>query len=119
MYCLAAAAIFPTQGLTWATAPASAATPTCEGCHAGPASGESAQRNRLSGEHEEHLDRGATCADCHGAMVSAGGAITNAALHVNGAVDLALPSGVTFSGTTCSGTCHIDDRTERHAANPW
>jgi hypothetical protein len=78
----------------------------CNTCH---------PRNRLADEHDEHLDEGVTCDDCHGGVASSRTAIRNPALHVNGRKDVALPSAVTRNGDRCSGRCHG----EGHSNERW
>ncbi len=70
---------------------------SCNTCH---------PRNRLADEHDEHLDEGVDCDDCHGDVASSRTTIRNAALHVNGRKDVRLPSGVTRNANRCSGRCH-------------
>lgn len=69
----------------------------CDDCHAS---------SGLSGEHGEHLREGVGCDDCHGETASSNSAIKDPTLHVNGSMDLALPSEITYDGNTCFGDCH-------------
>ena len=75
----------------------------------------------MSGEHARHLGvPSLLCNECHATVVSGGsagvnGTISNVALHVNGTVENSFPSGVTYNGTTCTGTCHA----RSHTNEPW
>lgn len=88
------------------------AAPDCGDCHAVAGAGNV---GRLSGEHGEHDEEGVDCEDCHGDVVSAGDHILDPTLHVDGAVDLALPNGMSRSGNSCSGSCHGED----HRSEGW
>ena len=89
---------------------------TCHDCHPDPSSGRDAWRARFIGErHEDHLREGMTCSDCHGATTNAGLQIIAPALHVDGEIQLQLPSGITHTGTTCTGSCHG----ENHQYEQW
>lgn len=91
----------------------------CGSCHPAGASSEDAWEDRMSGEHHEHLRRGASCSDCHGSTVNTNGVIINTQQHVNGTVDISLPTGMSRTGSSCTGECHIDDREEEHRSNNW
>lgn len=81
---------------------------TCSGCH-----GHRTNPGRLSGEHEDHVEEGVKCGECHSETVSEWDVILDPAKHVNGSVNLKLPSTITRSGDTCNGSCHgvgHDDR---------
>jgi predicted CxxxxCH...CXXCH cytochrome family protein len=91
---------------------------SCDGCHPDASSGENRWES-MSGDHEDHLDEGAVCADCHGAVVSRQQDVLDPALHVNGTPDVRLPAGMSFTGTTCTGTCHLGDENEQHNARNW
>lgn len=86
---------------------ASGATESCHLCH-----GDATSTRGMSGAHTTHLGRevGAECGDCH-EDARGSTAIDNAAIHVDGNIDVALPSGITFDSRshTCTGTCH-DER---------
>lgn len=86
----------------------------CGDCHAVTASGDDAWEG-MSGEHEEHIDEGVRCAECHGDVVSSAEAILDVSLHVDGTAQVSLPAGMSRSGNTCTGNCH----TEGHASEPW
>lgn len=83
----------------------------CRSCH--PDQTNDAGWRGMSGRHEDHLDEGFVCAECHGGVVSPGGAIVDASLHVDGQVSLALP--ITWNNGTCTGTCHG----ETHNGRTW
>ena len=69
----------------------------------------------MSGEHEEHLDEGVVCADCHGLTTNASQDILDPSLHVNGSVDLDFSDSIYWNGTTCRGSCHDEDhRVDEH-----
>jgi predicted CxxxxCH...CXXCH cytochrome family protein len=87
----------------------------CDDCH-----GSKAYRGTwrsMSGEHEEHLDEGVDCVECHQDTVGQNDAsIVDPARHVNGVKDVALPNGMTRNANgTCTGTCHG----ERHTNRGW
>jgi hypothetical protein len=75
---------------------------TCASCH-----GDATDLDRLSGEHEDHVDEGITCSECH-STVDDTNQIVRINLHVDGTVNVPLPDGITrtASTNTCTGTCH-------------
>lgn len=77
----------------------------CDSCH--PSS-------RLSGGHGRHLGF-ADCGDCHRDTASSDTVISTPANHVNGDVEVDMGSEMTWSGSTCSGSCHG----ERHSGEGW
>ncbi len=82
----------------------------CDGCHATQATG-AAGWGKMSGPHSGHLasSTGITCGDCHAATTTNGTTIANKAVHVDGKVDVSIPTtGITWDATThtCTGTCH-------------
>lgn len=82
----------------------------CGDCHRVDGAG-------LSGPHEDHVDEGIACAECH-PTVDAARQVVQRDLHVNGVADVALPPGVTRTATspsTCTGTCHG----EAHNGRRW
>jgi len=81
----------------------------CGDCH-----GDRSSARSLSGEHDEHIDEGMSCDDCHSTTVSGNDRITTPANHVDGEPDVSM-SGLTYSGGRCSGTCHG----ERHSSESW
>lgn len=90
------------------------ARPDCDGCHAGPTSGETGART-LSGRHRDHVRENIRCDECHAMTVSSSGAIATPAAHVNGTKDVVFAAaGMTRAGT-CTGTCH----NEVHQAERW
>lgn len=90
-------------------------TVSCGSCHAVKSSGESAI-DRMSGEHHTHVwDKGYGCENCHASVVAAGDTIVGPTHHVDGTVDIQLVDGMTWSGSTCTGTCHG----ERHSGRHW
>ena len=87
---------------------------SCGDCHA-VASSSGSEIGRMSGAHEDHDEEGVGCEECHSTVVDRSSNILDIELHVNGDVDVALTSGVTRSGGTCSGTCHG----ENHRSEDW
>ena len=87
----------------------------CGTCHAVEASWWTGGWLLLGGQHIKHLWAGYLCADCHGDTVAAGDTIVDPSRHVNGTLDVALPSGMTWSSGTCSGECHG----ETHSNRTW
>lgn len=83
----------------------------CRSCH--PDQTNDAGWRGMSGRHEDHLDEGFVCADCHGLTVDAAGGILDASLHVDGEVQLDLP--VSYLDGTCTGSCHG----ETHNGRSW
>lgn len=79
------------------------ATLGCASCHAGQSNPVG-----LTGEHANHVQEGVTCDECHATVAPSGSAVDEPDLHVNGAVDVDLPAGMTRNeaNDTCSGTCH-------------
>lgn len=80
----------------------------CGDCHA-VASGFA----NLSGEHRKHMNEGLKCEDCHPGVQNR--EMADPAVHVNGEVNLALPTEVTLSGDRCTGRCH----NENHNNERW
>lgn len=68
----------------------------------------------LSGRHDDHLEEGIVCADCHGAVVNSSGQIIGSNLHVNRAVDVRI-DGLNYDGARCTGSCHGED----HNSSRW
>lgn len=93
---------------------------SCSSCHPDGSSGRDDWKT-MSGEHEEHLRRGAVCSQCHGATVDATQNIIDPALHVNGSVQIQPEAPVVWDVTakSCTGECHIEDRDEVHQAAAW
>ena len=56
------------------------------------------------------------CSECHGDTTADGTSIDDVTLHVNGTADISLRSGITWSGSSCDGTCH-DHEHEREGWN--
>ncbi len=94
----------------------------CNGCHP-DGEGPSEGWRRMSGEHAEHLFRGATCSMCHREVVSPLQRIKIPALHVDGAVSVELLDGMTLrregSDISCTGGCHLGDEFEQHNGRTW
>jgi hypothetical protein len=83
----------------------------CSDCH-----GSATRRSGdLSGRHEDHLEEGLSCEDCHADTVSDADTIADPALHVNGTADLHLPDTMERTGGRCTGTCHG----ETHDRRTW
>ena len=90
----------------WDTNP----TLDCGSCHAPFTGWTETELRAMSGEHNKHVrGEGYSCDRCHGASVSSGGAILRIDLHVNGLIEVDVPS---FDPTDCGGrggcnpSCH-------------
>ncbi len=83
----------------------------CDACHGSQANASS--WFDLSGEHREHLGEGVQCGDCHATTVAGNSTIIDPDLHVNGELDLELPAGITYNGSTCTGSCHGESHNNR------
>jgi hypothetical protein len=90
----------------------------CGDCHPDINSGKAAWQD-MSGQHERHLDSGATCANCHRKTVSQDQAIVDPELHVDGDLDTSFSSPLTYNGSTCVGSCHIDGVSNSHTSEAW
>ena len=109
---------------TWSATDATCAG-TCHGTSPFPVTGVAdcgschgvSQANRLSGEHEDHIDEGLVCMDCHDTADRHGEwSIVRPEQHMNGQVDLALPATLTRAANgDCNGTCHGED----HSSRDW
>jgi len=84
----------------------------CNACH--PDWTTSSRWPSMSGEHDRHIQV-ATCSECHASVVNSSNAIIGPSLHANGARNNQFPSGMVYSGGTCTGSCHTED----HVSNPW
>jgi predicted CxxxxCH...CXXCH cytochrome family protein len=93
---------------------------SCTSCHPDASSSRDDWKD-MSGEHEDHLRRGAVCSQCHGATVDANQNIIDPTLHVNGSVQIQPESPVVWNATakTCTGECHIGDKDEDHEDEEW
>lgn len=92
---------------------ATGATYSCGSCH-----GTARSAGSLSGRHDDHLeDSGAIgCEDCHATVVSSDSTISNPANHVDGTAEVSFTvTGMTWSGSTCNGSCHG----ESHSRRSW
>ena len=84
----------------------------CGDCHAAPDAGPSAW-NRMSGGHGDHLQENISCSECHERTINEAGDFIDPSLHVNGTIDISIPS-LTYTealpddpvGNTCDGICH-------------
>jgi hypothetical protein len=75
---------------------------TCDSCHA------TADASAMSGLHGVHLGFSdpASCDDCHASTMD-GDTVVVPELHVDGTIDVVMgPSGISWSGPTCEGSCH-------------
>lgn len=75
--------------------PAAAEAEQCGSCHELPPA---------TGAHPKHARKGVTCADCHGEGYWNGA--TDAALHRNGASDVAAAAGWNPASRSCANQCH-------------
>lgn len=89
----------------------SASPRDCGSCHGDPTVPDS--WDRMSGEHDKHLEEGIRCSECHPDTVDAGNQITGPAVHVDGQPQVDPP--VTWNGGACTGSCHG----EFHNSFPW
>jgi len=96
------------------------ASVTCSSCHPDSSSSDD-DWDEMSGEHEDHLEEGGTCSQCHGATVDDDQNILAPGKHVNGVVDIQTESGVTWNSAdkSCEGDCHIGDEDEEHEDEEW
>lgn len=79
----------------------SGASNSCHLCH-----GDATNARGLTGAHADHAEEGVSCGDCHSTVASGNSTISNPDKHVDGNIDLAMPSAVTWNSGTCSGSCH-------------
>jgi predicted CxxxxCH...CXXCH cytochrome family protein len=70
---------------------------------------------KMSGEHSKHLFEGLGCEECHAATVSSSSHVSDVTQHVDGEADTRFPSGMNYSGGTCTGECHG----ETHSGRSW
>lgn len=85
----------------------------CDSCHADM--GDRSGWSRMSGEHDEHLEEGVSCDECHGLTVSDAEEIVDPDRHVDGTADVSLADGMTWDGASCTGMCHW----ETHYREDW
>jgi len=91
----------------------------CAACHESTDSGSGGWL-RMTGEHDEHLDRGLSCSHCHGDVAGEGDAIIGLSLHVNGENDIAIgDTWVSWEGGSCDGLCHTDGFWYWHWSSGW
>jgi len=76
----------------------------CNDCH---------RKSALSGEHDEHLEEGVDCDDCHGDTVDRNDNIVGPDRHVDGDVDLAMDE-LSWNGNSCDGDCHGEGHDNEH-----
>lgn len=89
----------------------SGATLDCGSCH-----GSASSTSGMSGMHSKHLrEDGVSCSDCHSSTASGNSSISGPVEHVDGEIDVVLVAGISWSGSTCSGTCHG----ENHSSRSW
>ncbi len=87
----------------------------CASCHPSINSGEDAWK-QMSGEHEEHIDEGVACSECHSlTTLNDTSIVANPVYHVNGQPDVKLPAGMQRVGGECTGSCHG----ENHDGRNW
>lgn len=84
----------------------------CNACH--PDWTTSSRWPNMSGEHDRHIQI-ATCSECHASVINSSNAIVGPTLHANGSRDNQFPSGIVYSGGTCTGTCH----SRGHSGEDW
>lgn len=86
----------------------------CDACHPSVSSSDDAW-DRMSGEHDKHLEEGISCESCHRSVVSDGSTILDPSQHVNGSVQVDPESGMSWNGLACAGSCHG----ELHDEHSW
>lgn len=85
------------------------ATMSCTLCHGG-----TSNSSTLSGHHSTHVgEEHFACDTCHSGTVSGSTTIAGPEQHVDGTIDLELPSGITYSSGSCTGTCHGEGHSNR------
>lgn len=84
----------------------------CGYCHGVSSSGA---WERMSGNHEKHLDDGRTCNECHPTVSGPPYALVDKERHLDGEVVLALPDGMAIGPDGCTGSCHG----EQHNGRDW
>ena len=84
-------------------------TMSCHLCHA-----DSTSTRSLSGEHSEHASDGMQCSSCHSGTVSGNASIVGPDQHVDGTINLELPSGMTYTSGSCTSTCHEENHRGEH-----
>lgn len=85
---------------------------TCGDCHPGP--GNPGRWDSMSGRHDDHLEFGLGCVECH-PTAGPGASIDQPALHVNGQVELQLPGITREPDGDCTGSCHG----QFHTSDGW
>jgi predicted CxxxxCH...CXXCH cytochrome family protein len=77
----------------------------CSSCHDDGSAGGAT----MSGEHDEHIQEGLNCHDCHGAVVDQNKNIIDPKLHINGVHEIDIRTGGTWNAAErrCSNlACH-------------
>lgn len=88
---------------------------TCAGCHPALSSSDD-DWEQMSGEHEEHIDEGVKCSECHSlTTLDNVSIVADPVYHVNGKADVKLPAGMQRVGGECTGSCHG----ENHDGRDW
>jgi hypothetical protein len=82
----------------------------CGSCHG--ALNTPGKWDAMSGDHEDHPDKGINCSECHGEMISSTGVLLQPELHVDGVANVQIP--INFNGTTCTGVCHGETHNSRN-----
>lgn len=83
---------------------------SCHMCH-----GDQTSSRGMSGEHDEHLGERLECGECHSDVLTGNASFTHPDRHVDGTIDVHLPSGMNWSGGRCTGACHGED----HEGEDW
>ena len=78
----------------------------CNDCH---------KSSGLNGKHDDHLEEGVGCEECHSTTASSSTKIKDPTMHVNGSVEVALPAGMSYDGSHCDGSCH----NRKHDNEKW
>jgi len=98
------------------------ATPTCAGCHPGQSSNATAWRTMSGHHYGSHLEKGATCADCHLTTTTTNTTVAAPLQHLDGQRQVAFKlAGITWSAAarTCTGSCHLGGGTKNHNGSAW
>lgn len=96
----------------------SSASVGCGDCHGVDAGGEAAW-NRMSGQHQKHMnDARLSCDTCHGTVTDGRDAIIGPTLHVDGTVQVTPPSEISYNNGNCTGSCHGRQHVNWNWLNP-
>jgi hypothetical protein len=106
------------------TSPNSGA-PECDSCHTESSPYSGAECTSCHGDppdkgkHNKHVDKGASCDECHQGAGSGSGLDHGYDGYVTGVDVVISDPDVTYSGGKCSGLCHIGSESEDHEDEDW